>query len=78
MTYRGVPEGVVRPDLVAADTYSAPTLTRQAVGGYVSFPVKFQNVSALDFGTPLKGRADATRRQQPAPPLPSSSTKAAC
>ena len=54
VTYQGVPEGVVRPDLAAADAYTAATLTKQAAGGYITVPVKFENVSGLDFGTPLK------------------------
>ena len=54
VTYQGVPEGVVRPDLAAADAYAAATLTKQAAGGYITVPVKFENVSGLDFGTPLK------------------------
>lgn len=58
VTYQGLPEGVVRRDLATpATAYDAATLLAQATGtGYLTFPVTFQNVSALDFGTPLKAR----------------------
>ncbi|MBC6989365.1 C25 family cysteine peptidase [Hymenobacter sp. BT491] len=55
VTYQGVPEGVARPDKVAASTYEAATLAQQAAStGYVEFPVVFDNVSPLDFGKPLQ------------------------
>jgi hypothetical protein len=55
IAYRGVPEGVVRRDLVAAPAYAPATLAAQAVNpGVISFPVKFENISTVDFGTPLK------------------------
>ncbi|UOR06288.1 C25 family cysteine peptidase [Hymenobacter aerilatus] len=60
VTYQGVPEGVVRPDLATTDAYAAATLTRQAASGTLSFPVYFQNISTTDFGTPLK--AEVTLR----------------
>ncbi|MBC6609755.1 hypothetical protein H8B15_02400 [Hymenobacter sp. BT507] len=60
VTYQGVPEGVIRPDLAATDVYAAATLTKQAASGTLSFPVYFQNISATDFGTPLK--AEVTLR----------------
>ena len=55
VTYRGLPEGVVRRDLVAAADYDPATLAAQARNvGTISFPVKFENVSNVDFGTPMK------------------------
>ena len=55
VTYRGLPEGVVRRDLVAAADYDPATLAAQAVDrGSIRFPVKFTNVSTTDFGTPMK------------------------
>ncbi|WP_086594021.1 putative type IX secretion system sortase PorU2 [Hymenobacter crusticola] len=58
VAYQGVPEGVVRRDLVTpATAYDAATLLQQATStGYITLPVTFQNVSAVDFGTPLKAR----------------------
>jgi hypothetical protein len=59
ITYRGVPEGVVRRDLVPVAQYDPARLaTLAADSGYVRFPVKFENVTPLDFGTPLKARVD--------------------
>ncbi len=55
VTYRGLPEGVVRRDLVAAAAYDPAALAAQAVDqGSIRFPVKFTNVSTTDFGTPMK------------------------
>ncbi|HEX8349818.1 MAG TPA: C25 family cysteine peptidase, partial [Hymenobacter sp.] len=58
VAYQGVPEGVVRRDLVSpATAYDAATLLQQATQtGYITLPVTFQNVSAVDFGSPLKAR----------------------
>ena len=57
VTSRGLPEGVVRRDLVAATEYAPTTLAQQATGvGYLSFPVKFANVSNETFASPLKTR----------------------
>ncbi|MBO2009001.1 C25 family cysteine peptidase [Hymenobacter negativus] len=57
VTSRGLPEGVVRRDDVAASYYAAPTLTRQAVdSGYISFPVRFENISDEAFTQPIKTR----------------------
>ena len=58
VAYQGVPEGVVRRDLVSPTTaYDAATLLQQATStGYITLPVTFQNISAVDFGTPLKAR----------------------
>ncbi|SFQ04033.1 C25 family cysteine peptidase [Hymenobacter arizonensis] len=58
VTYRGLPEGVVRRDSVPATTYAAANLFRQATTGtgIISFPVKFQNVSNEAFLAPLKAR----------------------
>jgi len=60
VTYQGVPEGVVRPDLATTEAYTAAALTKQASSGSISFPVYFQNISTTDFGTPLK--AEVTLR----------------
>jgi hypothetical protein len=58
VTYRGLPEGVVRRDSVPAATYAAATLVRQATTGTgkIKFDVKFQNVSEVAFQAPLKAR----------------------
>ena len=54
VAYTGVPEGIVRRDLVPAATYDPAALLAQATGtGKLAFPVQFENVSALPFGTPL-------------------------
>ena len=59
ITYQGVPEGVVRRDLVAAAAYDPATLVQQATGaGAISFPVVFENVTPYDFGTPLRARVE--------------------
>ncbi|GGF23552.1 putative type IX secretion system sortase PorU2 [Hymenobacter cavernae] len=58
VAYQGVPEGVVRRDQVTpATAYDAATLLQQATQtGYITLPVTFQNISNVDFGTPLKAR----------------------
>ncbi|MFC7669468.1 hypothetical protein ACFQT0_20460 [Hymenobacter humi] len=57
VTYRGVPEGVVRRDGVPAATYAPATLAQQATStGSLTFPIKFQNVSDIDFLAPLKAQ----------------------
>jgi len=57
ITYRGLPEGVVRRDAVAASLYDPARLVSQATtNGTISFPVRFDNVAAVEFGTPLKAR----------------------
>lgn len=54
VTSRGVPEGVVRRDQVAAADYAPAKLANQAVTtGFIEFPVKFQNVSDEPFTAPL-------------------------
>ena len=59
VVYTGVPEGVVRRDLVPAATYDPATLLAQATStGKLTFPVHFENVSALPFGTPLLVKAE--------------------
>ena len=55
LTYRGLPEGVVRRELVATSAYDPATLTRQATStGILSFPVKFENVAPDPFASRLK------------------------
>ncbi|GAA4353690.1 hypothetical protein GCM10023185_14570 [Hymenobacter saemangeumensis] len=55
VAYQGLPEGVVRRDLISAASYDPARIAAQAAGvGTISFPVKFANVSAINFGTPLK------------------------
>lgn len=44
--YEGVPEGVVRPDLVKV---SSELLTEQAGGGSINVPMAFQNISQTAF-----------------------------
>ncbi|WP_201982082.1 putative type IX secretion system sortase PorU2 [Hymenobacter rubidus] len=60
VTYQGVPEGVVRRDLVTPSTaYDAATLTAQAqTTGKLKIPVVFQNVTPFDFGTPLRAKVE--------------------
>lgn len=59
VTYRGVPEGVVRRDLVVATAYDPTLLAQQAVSpGTISFPVVFENVTPYDFGTPLRAKVE--------------------
>ncbi|MDO7876248.1 C25 family cysteine peptidase [Hymenobacter sp. ASUV-10] len=59
ITYRGVPEGVVRRDLVAATNYDAARLaTMAADSGYIRFPVAFENVTSLDFSPGLLAKVD--------------------
>ena len=57
ITYQGLPEGVVRRDLVAAAVYDTVRLKSQALNqGVISFPVKFENVSAVAFASRLQVR----------------------
>ncbi|GAB3526689.1 hypothetical protein GCM10027443_02190 [Pontibacter brevis] len=44
--YEGVPEGIIRPDLVQV---SSEMLTAQASGGRISVPMAFQNISHTAF-----------------------------
>jgi hypothetical protein len=44
--YQGAPEGVIRPDLVKADS---EVLTAQAVAGSITVPMAFQNISHTAF-----------------------------
>ncbi|WP_223650529.1 C25 family cysteine peptidase [Hymenobacter psoromatis] len=55
ITYKGLPEGVVRRDLVAAAVYDTTRLKNQALNtGIISFPVKFDNVSQEAFASRLQ------------------------
>jgi len=82
VTYQGVPEGVVRRDLVAASAYDPDTLKRQAQRtGSLSFPVRFENVAPYAFGTPLRARVEVSNGVDPprvanlvAPPLAGDAT----
>ncbi|WP_140466146.1 C25 family cysteine peptidase [Hymenobacter nivis] len=57
--YTGVPEGIVRRDLVPAATYAPAALLAQAAGnGKLAFPVQFENVSALPFGAPMRVKTE--------------------
>ncbi|HET9502762.1 MAG TPA: C25 family cysteine peptidase [Hymenobacter sp.] len=59
VTYKALPEGTVRRDLVAAADYDPATLAAQAATtGSISFPVKFENIGGLDFAAPLTTRID--------------------
>ncbi|RZL12765.1 MAG: hypothetical protein EOO62_10180, partial [Hymenobacter sp.] len=50
LTYKGLPEGVVRRDLVATTKYDSTSLKNQAVNaGFLTFPVKFDNISQEAF-----------------------------
>ncbi|OGX91854.1 hypothetical protein BEN49_18185 [Hymenobacter coccineus] len=58
--YTGVPEGIVRRDLVPAATYAPAALLAQATTkpGSLAFPVQFENVSALPFGAPMRVKTE--------------------
>ncbi len=59
ITYQGVPEGVVRRDLVTpGNAYDPATLTAQAQSGALTIPVVFENVTPFDFGTPLRAKIE--------------------
>jgi hypothetical protein len=59
VTYKGLPEGTVRRDLVAASSYDPATLAAQATNdGRLRFPVVFQNIGGIDFAVPLTTRID--------------------
>ncbi len=57
VTYQGLPEGVVRRDLVAAAVYDSVRLRNQALAGQLRFPVKFENVAPEAFASRLKVQA---------------------
>jgi hypothetical protein len=48
--YQGVPEGIIRPELVGLDKYD---VNKQAASGSVKLRFAFQNISNLDFGDSL-------------------------
>ena len=60
ITYKGIPEGVVRRDLATPSTaYDPATLAAQAISpGVLTFPVVFENVTPFDFGTPLRAKVE--------------------
>jgi len=59
VTYKAVPEGTIRRDLVASADYDPATLAAQATStGSISFPVKFENIGGVDFTAPLTTRID--------------------
>ena len=59
VTYKALPEGTIRRDLVASADYDPATLAAQAAGvGTISFPVKFENIGGIDFAAPLTTRID--------------------
>jgi hypothetical protein len=59
VAYKGLPEGTVRRDLVASASYDPATLAGQAANnGKIAFPVVFQNIGGIDFGSPLVTRID--------------------
>jgi flagellar hook assembly protein FlgD len=59
VTYKALPEGTVRRDLVVASSYDPATLAAQAAStGILSFPVKFENIGGIDFAAPLTTRID--------------------
>ena len=70
VTSRGLPEGVVRRDLVAAADYDPAKLAQVAVAtGFLDFPVKFQNVSDEAFLPPLRTRINVRDVSQPSRPV---------
>jgi len=55
ITYKGLPEGVVRRDLVATAVYDTVRLKNQVLStGFINFPVKFDNVSQEAFASRLQ------------------------
>jgi flagellar hook assembly protein FlgD len=54
VTYTGVPEGVIRPDLVGTEKYA--TFTAQAAKGKIDAQFAFQNISQYSFGDSLLAR----------------------
>lgn len=59
VTSQGVPEGLVRRDLVAAAEYDPAKFARQAAdSAYIAFPVKFENISDAAFASPLVTRVN--------------------
>ncbi|GAC1590650.1 MAG: hypothetical protein NVS3B25_09340 [Hymenobacter sp.] len=60
ITYQGVPEGVVRRDLVSpATAYDPAVLAAAALSpGTLTIPVVFENVTPFDFGTPLRAKVE--------------------
>ena len=55
ISYRGLPEGVVRRDLASAAAYTPATLAAQAANtGVLKFPVKFDNVAPDPFASRLQ------------------------
>ncbi|MBH8567264.1 hypothetical protein KB206_00090 [Microvirga sp. STS02] len=59
VTSQGVPEGVVRRDLATTADYDPAKFARQAAdSAYITFPVKFQNISDAPFAAPLITRVN--------------------
>ena len=59
VTSQGVPEGVVRRDLATAADYDPAKFARQAAdSAYITFPVKFENISDAPFASPLITRVN--------------------
>jgi hypothetical protein len=61
ITYKGVPEGVVRRDAVTpSNAYDPATLAAQALlpTKMLTIPVVFENVTPYDFGTPLRAKIE--------------------
>ena len=50
VVYQGVPEGMMRPDLVGIEKYN---VDKDAAGGKVNLRFAFKNISELDFGDSL-------------------------
>ena len=70
VTSRGLPEGVVRRDLVAAADYDPAKLAQGvAATGFLEFPVKFQNISDEAFLPPLRTRINVRDVSQPTRPV---------
>jgi hypothetical protein len=66
VTYRGVPEGVVRRDhpAIAANAYAPATLSAAAASsGVLTIPVYFENVTPVDFAGPTWAKAFVTQRR---------------
>lgn len=70
VTSRGLPEGVVRRDSVAASAYAPATLAQQAIStGYIDFPVKFQSVAEEAFIAPVRTRVNLRDINQTGQPV---------
>ncbi|GAB3868081.1 hypothetical protein GCM10028824_11990 [Hymenobacter segetis] len=70
VTSQGVPEGVVRRDLATAADYDPAKFARQAAdSAYITFPVKFENISDSPFASPLITRVNLRKTSASGQPI---------